>query len=101
MKTIRLNDDSPETFLKKMKKALGNGELGSIVNFDLDEEKLTIRFTGLGESKLWYSIRKSEDGFEAVKLGERIAFTHFAFRSGIETELRGLMERFGAKISDE
>ncbi|MBM9501684.1 hypothetical protein JWG44_15625 [Leptospira sp. 201903071] len=102
MKTIRLTEDSPELFLKKMQKALNGKELGSIVSFYLEDQKLTIRFAGFGESKIWYTIRKSETGFyEAIKLKEKIAFTHLAFRSGIESELRSLMERFGAKISDE
>ncbi|PJZ54938.1 hypothetical protein [Leptospira adleri] len=101
MKTIRLTEDSPELFLKKMRKALSGKELGSIVSFHLEDQKLTIRFAGFGESKIWYSIRKSEDGFEAIKLKEKISFTHLAFRSGIESELRSLMERFGAEISDE
>ncbi|RHX93928.1 hypothetical protein DLM76_13165 [Leptospira yasudae] len=101
MKSIRLAEDSPEHFLKKVQKALNGKELGKIVSFQLEEEKLTIRFAGLGESRIWYSIRKSQTGYEAVKLKEKIAFTHIAFRSGIESELRSLMERFGAEITDE
>lgn len=101
MKTIRLSEDSPEIFLKKIQKALSGKELGNIVSFLLEGEKLTIRFAGLGESKIWYDVSKSQTGYEAIKQKEKIAFTHLAFRSGIESELRSLMERFGAEITDE
>ncbi|XDD48942.1 hypothetical protein AB3N59_10875 [Leptospira sp. WS92.C1] len=59
MKTIRLAENSPEFFLKKVQKTLCGKKLSPVARFQLVNENLTIRFAGFGESKIRYTIRKS------------------------------------------
>ncbi|EPG67144.1 hypothetical protein EHQ27_11495 [Leptospira wolffii] len=99
MDTIRVKESDPETFLKKLSRAVAGGELGAIAKFDLKENDFCIRFSGLGESKIWYKLEKEGDGFFATKKREKIALLHIAFRAEMEKNLAAILLRLGAEIS--
>lgn len=99
MNRIRVKESDPETFLKKLSRAVEGGHLGAITKFDLNENDFCIRFSGLGESRIWYKLEKEEEGFSATKKREKIALLHIAFRQEMEKNLTEILARLGAEIS--
>ncbi|TGJ99400.1 hypothetical protein EHO59_16190 [Leptospira semungkisensis] len=99
MNLIRVKESDPESFLKKLTRAIAGGELGSVTKFDLKDDDFCIRFSGLGESRIWYKLERDESGFLATKKREKIALLHLAFRQEMEKNLQGVLIRLGAEIS--
>ncbi|TGK19256.1 hypothetical protein EHO61_07240 [Leptospira fluminis] len=100
MKEIRVAEEDPETFLRKLRKAVSGGELGTLTSFDLKGEDFCIRFSGLGESRIWYKLERREAGFSAVKRKEKIALLHHPFRGEMEKNLGNILRRLGAELSE-
>ncbi|TGJ98509.1 hypothetical protein EHQ53_01960 [Leptospira langatensis] len=99
MDLIRVQGSDPESFLHKLTRALAGGELGRITKFDLKDDDFCIRFSGLGESRIWFTLEREESGFLATKKREKIALLHLAFRQEMEKNLEGVLIRLGAEIS--
>ncbi|EQA37938.1 hypothetical protein LEP1GSC047_4321 [Leptospira inadai serovar Lyme str. 10] len=99
MKEIRVKEQDPETFLRKLRKAVSAGELGTLTSFDLTGDDFCIRFSGLGESRIWYKLERIGEGFSATKRKEKIALLHQAFRGEMEKNLGNILRRLGADIS--
>ncbi|PJZ70537.1 hypothetical protein CH373_05580 [Leptospira perolatii] len=99
MKEIRVSESDPESFLRKLRKAISGGHLGAVTQFDLKEDDFCIRFTGFGESRIWYKLERSNSGFTAVRKREKIAFIHIPLRSEMEKNLGEILRRLGAEIA--
>ncbi len=99
MNLIRVKESDPESFLRKLNLAVAGGELGAITKFDLKDNDFCIRFSGLGESRIWYKLEKEGEGFSATKKKEKIALLHLAFRQEMEKNLKKILIRLGAEIS--
>ncbi|TGL58332.1 hypothetical protein [Leptospira sarikeiensis] len=99
MNFIRVTESDPESFLKKLSKAIAGGRLGEITKFDIKEDDFCIRFSGLGESRIWFKLEREEKGFSATKKREKIALLHLAFRQEMEKDLENILIRLGAEIS--
>ncbi|EQA43242.1 hypothetical protein LEP1GSC050_1611 [Leptospira broomii serovar Hurstbridge str. 5399] len=99
MKEIRVKEQDPESFLRKLRKAVAAGELGTLTSFDLEGDDFCIRFSGLGESRIWYKLERVGEGFSATRRKEKIALLHQAFRGEMEKNLGNILRRLGADIS--
>ncbi|PJZ79012.1 hypothetical protein [Leptospira neocaledonica] len=99
MNLIKVDGSDPESFLRKLTKAISGGHLGAITKFDLKEDDFCIRFSGLGESKIWFKLQREGEGFSAVKKREKIALLHIALRSEMEKNLQDILIRLGAEVS--
>ncbi|EMK01825.1 hypothetical protein [Leptospira sp. id769339] len=99
MELIKVEGSDPESFLRKLTKAISGGELGAITKFDLKEDDFCIKFSGLGESRIWFKLQREAEGFSAVKKREKIALLHIAFRQEMEKNLENILIRLGAEVS--
>ena len=99
MKVLEVNE-TPEKFLKKVNRALGRTEFGKIMKIERKANEIEIEFTGLSTSRIWYTLKESEEGFRADFKKESISFLHKAFRGPAQTSLVGIMRSLGATITD-
>jgi hypothetical protein len=100
MKSFGMQSGTHSEFVGKVTESLQGRELGKIVSLEATPQEVIVTFSKLGTSEIVYTCSAaSAGGFHATLKGEKIAFTHRAFRSDMESKLAKVMEKLGATVS--
>ena len=98
MNNFRVRDIEPSKFVKKVRRVLMKSELGKVASFEEKGDQITITFSQLGKSHIYFDVEQEENAFLAKKTKEKIAFTHGAFRKDVEKRLSDLIVKLGAEM---
>lgn len=90
--------DTPEEFAQKIAAKMAKRDLGSITQFSVSEDVLTVTFSRVGKSHIRFKLFFSTDGFKARFLSDEISATHRSFRGEVKSKFRKILEEMGAVV---
>jgi hypothetical protein len=88
---------TPERFLEAVRGALARADLPARVDARLEGEQMVVRLSRLGTTVLRYDLVRSDGGFRADMVSERVAPLHAPFRAGYRDAMAHLLREVGAR----
>ena len=85
--------------LSQIKSAMGDRALGQIVSFNMGKGSLEVVISKLGTSTLTFKEKESDQGLHYDLAGEKIAFTHKAFKDDVTAKIVKVIEKAGGKVT--
>lgn len=92
-------EKSRDKILAAIKSAMGDRELGKIVQFQMQNGSLEVVISKLGTSTLEFTDHERPNGVEFVLAKERIAFAHRVFKDEVTGKIRRVIEKAGGKVT--
>jgi hypothetical protein len=84
--------------VNKLSEKLKAMSLGDIVDVEIAEDKLTLKFSKFGISTIEFNLKTEEQSFKCDFLKESIAFPHKPLKADMETKLASILEENGATV---
>ena len=81
-----------------IKKAMGDRALSEMVEFTINKTHMIITISKLGTSTLTFTKEDEEERVLFVMTGEKIAFTHKAFKNEVTETLVKIVKKAGGTI---
>jgi hypothetical protein len=97
MRAFVMNDGTPDEFIDRVERALGERGLGDYIDLHLDGPDLVVRFRWMGSSELRYRLTTGGGGFEARLADEKMSPFHAPFRQRFEDRFDQVLEVVGAR----
>lgn len=97
MKIVFEKSDAKDA-VTKLKKTLQGRQLGEIVSFELDKSELRVVISKLGTSTISFACGEENGNCVFNLSGEKIAFTHRAFKGEVMEKFVSVVEKSGGLV---
>ncbi len=101
IKSFSCTHITSEDFLKKVKDALADRNLGKMIDIHSSDKEIKVKISKLGTSELVYDLKNTKGGFTCTAKSEKIAFVHKPLRKEIETKFSDMLKKFGATVEKD
>lgn len=96
---ISFREKNRDSILAAIKRAMGDRELGKIVQFTLRTGCLEVVISKLGTSTLTFTESETEVGLKYNLASEKIAFTHRALKDEVTRKIKQVVQSAGGEIA--
>lgn len=95
---VTFTEKNRDKILANIKDAMAGRKLAEMVHIALTKGKLEVTISKLGTSTLTFSEKEHEKSLEYHLTGEKIAFTHKAFKDEVTDKIVKVIEKAGGKV---
>ncbi len=86
--------------ISAIKKAMGDRALSEMVDLSIEKSQMIITISKLGTSTLTFAKEVNDDRVFFVMTGEKIAFTHRAFKGEVTDALMKIIKKAGVTVEE-
>jgi hypothetical protein len=86
--------------ISAIKKAMGDRALSEMVDLSIEKSQMIITISKLGTSTLTFAKEVNDDRVLFVMTGEKIAFTHRAFKGEVTDALMKIVKKAGGTVEE-
>ena len=86
--------------ISAIKKAMGDRALSEMVDLSIEKSQMIITISKLGTSTLTFAKEVNDDRVLFVMTGEKIAFTHRAFKGEVTDALLKIVKKAGGTVEE-
>jgi hypothetical protein len=97
---ISFPKQEPKKIVSAIKKALGDRSLAEMVDFAVDKSSMVITISKMGTSTLTFTKEEDGDRLLFTMSGEKIAFTHRAFKGEVTDALLKIVKKAGGTVEE-
>lgn len=97
---ISFPKQEPKKIISAIKKAMGDRTLSEMVEFEIDKNQMIITISKLGTSTLTFARLDETERMFFTKIGEKIAFTHKAFKGEVTDALVKIVKKAGGTVEE-
>lgn len=99
MKVTFKSEKDANKIISKIKTAMGDRQLGQMVDFSCEGKQVVVTISKLGTSKLFFDHKVQGDDSQLTLTSEKIALTHKAFKDEVTEKILSVIKQAGGNIT--